>query len=312
MEADMDFVLKIAALILILLGGVFLRRKGFFEEGDYRVISRIVVNMTLPAAVVHAFSDFEKSGEMLFVVLAGIVFSSLPGMISLLFTKRKDKGVRAFFALGASGYSIGSFAMPLIQTFYESSSAIVCMFDIGNAVVVTGGAYALTSAVLQTGTEGRETPGSILKKLCSSVPFDTYVLMFLLVCLNVRVSDVVLKLTAPVAAANKFLAMLMIGMMIKPVSFRSGLKEVIWLVIYRALLGILFAVVIFFAAPFSLEIRKILTVLVFAPISIFAPVYTEKAGGDGGLAGVASSVSVFTGLVFMLVVMFLETLLAGQ
>ncbi|WP_313259708.1 hypothetical protein [Lacrimispora sp.] len=121
-----------------------------------------------------------------------------------------------------------------------------------------------------------------------------------------------MKLTAPVAAANKFLAMLMIGMMIKPVSFRSGLKEVIWLVIYRALLGILFAVVIFFAAPFSLEIRKILTVLVFAPISIFAPVYTEKAGGDGGLAGVASSVSVFTGLVFMLVVMFLETLLAGQ
>ena len=49
----MSFLLTPAAFIIIIFGAYFLKRGGFFGENDYRPVSKIVLNITLPAAVIH-------------------------------------------------------------------------------------------------------------------------------------------------------------------------------------------------------------------------------------------------------------------
>ena len=116
--------------------------------------------------------------------------------------------------INVTGFNIGAFSLPFIQNFFGPGGMIVaCLFDIGNAVMVTGGSFAFTSTFLQTNPGEKQTAGTLLKKFIGSVPFDTYMLMLLLVLFGIPVPDTVLTLIEPVANANAFVAMLLIGMM---------------------------------------------------------------------------------------------------
>ena len=48
---------RAACFIAIIFLGYFLRRSGFFKADDFQVISRIVLKITLPAAIVYSFAD---------------------------------------------------------------------------------------------------------------------------------------------------------------------------------------------------------------------------------------------------------------
>lgn len=50
--------------------------------------------------------------------------------------------------------------------------------------------------------------------------------------------------------------------------------------------------------------RRGLAVLVFAPISVIAPAFTEMGGGDGGLASFINSLSILLGVAGMLAALF--------
>lgn len=59
------------------------------------------------------------------------------------------------------------------------------MFDTGNAVMVAGGTYALTSAAI--GERSEHVVKTIVKKLFSSVLFDTYFVVFLMMVFQIRI-----------------------------------------------------------------------------------------------------------------------------
>ena len=58
--------------------------------------------------------------------------------------------------------------------------------------------------------------------------------------------------------------------------------------------------------PFPLEIRQVLVIAVFAPVSALSAVFTERCDGDVGIAGFTSSASIIisiTIITFLLVSM---------
>ena len=61
------------------------------------------------------------------------------------------------------------------------------MFDTGNAIMMTSGAYAMTSTPLRTGGEEREVSAMFLLKFVKSLPFDAYMMMILLAALGVKI-----------------------------------------------------------------------------------------------------------------------------
>lgn len=296
----MNYLVKPLSYVLVIALGCLLTRAGFFGRDDHRLISKIMINVTLPCTIVRAFDGFSRDTQMFYIVGIGFLCSLLPMVLMYLTSRGADTRLRAYRMLNIGGYNIGCFSLPLIEVFFGSTGVIAaCMFDTGNAVMMTGGSYAMTSTLLHTGGK-RERVGDILMKFLKSVPFDTYMLMFALTALNVRLPETVFTLVQPAAGANAFLAMLMIGMMFEPTLERALLQETARELAVRYGLATVFALLCYAFTPFDPVVRRTLTVLCFAPLSSLAPIYTDRCGGDTALASFTNSISIAVSLVLML------------
>lgn len=50
-----DILYRAAAYLLIIALGVFLKKVGFFHEQDFRTLAKILLNITLPCAIIYSF-----------------------------------------------------------------------------------------------------------------------------------------------------------------------------------------------------------------------------------------------------------------
>ncbi|MEG0752352.1 MAG: AEC family transporter [Angelakisella sp.] len=286
-------LIKAFSFILLIAAGQFLKRMGIFGPRDHQIVVKIVMNITLPAAVIASFSGVQITPQLLAVMLIGLGVNVLLVFFGWLYSRKGSAADKAFAMLNFSGYNIGAFAMPYLQSFLGPSGVVIaCMFDSGNAMVCTGGSYALTSAVVSGGKGEPVTLKSILKKLFSSTAFDTYLAMLLLTVLGIQVHPVILSLLAPAGAANAGVAMLLIGLMLQWEHKPGYLRKAITTVLVRNLVAVVGGLLFFFCTPFPLEIRQVVVIILFAPISVVAAAFTEKCGGDAGLAGFTNSLSI--------------------
>ena len=95
------------------------------------------------------------------------------------------------------------------------------------------------------------------------------------------------------------MAMLMVGLMFKPEKNPVYLTDTAKVVAVRLAMGACFSLLLFWCTPFSYEVRRVLAVVVFAPVSALAPAFTEKSGGNGALSSFANSISIFASLLVM-------------
>ncbi|MFR3662791.1 AEC family transporter [Flintibacter sp.] len=153
-------LIKTGGLLLIVALGYLLKRRGVFQQGDARLLSRIIVNLTLPGALLSSFSEFRLVPSLLAVLAAAAAANVLLLAVSALVTRGRPGPVRALYLLNAPSYNIGTFVLPFVQSFLPPDMLLaVSMFDAGNSPFNCGGAYALTAAL--TGGE-RLTLRSVL------------------------------------------------------------------------------------------------------------------------------------------------------
>lgn len=297
----MDYIFKPVSYVLVIMLGYLLKRAGFFGKDDHRLMSKIMVNITLPCTIIQAFDGFERDAKMFIIVGIGFICAFMPILLMYLTTGRVEKRLRAYRMLNIGGYNIGCFSLPLVQAFFGNTGVVAaCMFDTGNAIMMTGGAYAMTSTLLRTGGEERESIGDVLLKFVKSLPFDAYMMMILLAALGVKIPSVVFTLTRPAGQANAFVAMLMIGMMFEPAGDRALLRETARELVWRYLFAAASAALVFFCTPFELVVRQTLCIVCFAPLSSLAPIYTDRCHSDTALASFTNSVSIAVSLIVML------------
>ena len=78
---------KAGCFVAIIFLGWALRRIGFFKEGDFQVLSKIVLRITLPASIIYSFSDKQIDVSMLmlsvFGFLLGIGYIGIGFLISV-------------------------------------------------------------------------------------------------------------------------------------------------------------------------------------------------------------------------------------
>lgn len=297
----MDYIFKPMSYVLVIMLGYLLKRAGFFGKDDHRLMSKIMVNITLPCTIIQAFDGFERDAKMFIIVGIGFICAFMPILLMYLTTGKVEKRLRTYRMLNIGGYNIGCFSLPLVQAFFGNTGVVAaCMFDTGNAIMMTGGAYAMTSTLLRTGGEERESVGDVLLKFVKSLPFDAYMMMILLAALGVKIPSVVFTLTRPAGQANAFVAMLMIGMMFEPAGDRALLRETARELVWRYLFAAASAALVFFCTPFELVVRQTLCIVCFAPLSSLAPIYTDRCHGNTELASFTNSMSIAVSLVIML------------
>ena len=292
-----EILLRTAGYVAVIVLGYLLRRFGVLRAEDFRVISTLVMKVTLPAAVIINFSGKEMDISLLFVTALALIFGCLCMALGYLLNRRGTKEEQAFCVLNYSGYNIGNFTMPFVQSFLGSTGVIVTgLFDVGNVVVCLGGAAAVAD-VLRRGS--RLSLKKVAVSMSRSVCFLTYVVMTVLTFCGITLPATLLDWVAIPANANVFLSMLMIGVGFSGVQSAGQWKTIRRFLVGRYGLAAILALVCWFVLPFDAEIRRVLVVLVFAPLASANLPFTREMEGDVGLASAMSSVSILVSIVCM-------------
>ncbi|WP_232385507.1 MULTISPECIES: AEC family transporter [Enorma] len=295
-------LLSVLSFVTIILLGIAAARFNLVGKSADKLISTIVFKLTLPATIIHAFGTTEVAPAMLGIVLVGFACSAIPYAIAFFVTRHMDACDRPLFLFGAGGMNIGCFALPFIQAIFPASSVVtVCLIDAGNSIVVTGGSFALTKALLSGDAEGHRGR-AMAKRLFSSIPFDCYIVLIAFVLLGIRVPDAVISFVEPIANANAFLSLLMLGLMTSTHVGEGKLDKLVGVLGLRVAVSLALSLAAFFLLPYDYLTRCVIATVIWAPMSALAPLYTLWCGGDHGLAGLAGTISIVLGIAAMLCV----------
>ena len=282
---------KAATMVLIILMGYGLKRIGYLSHDYFKLLSRISLNITLPCMIVAKFAEFEMDYAFLIFVAIGLILNLLCVGFGFLAGRSRGRLWQAYYMINLAGFNIGSFTLPFVQTFLGPAGVVaVCLFDTGNSIMCTGGTYALAAQVADAGE--RHGMGAFLKKLFSSVPLDTYLVMLTLSMLHIRMPLLVNTFASTVGAANAFLAMLVIGVGFEWRMKRHEVTETVITLLFRYGMAAVVAAAFWFLLPFSAEVRQAMVMVAFSPLSALCPVFTQRVGGNEELSSTLNSISI--------------------
>lgn len=291
---------KALAFVLIILIGYFFKRRGIFAPTDYQLVSKIVLNITLPCAVITSFAHFQMDFSLIVAVLLGLAGNCLMIMVALLLTRRETNAAKIFYIFSLAGYNIGCFTLPFAQAFLTPFAVVaLCMFDVGNSIMCTGMTYALTASCIgyADGRKDKFSVKNIVDKLAHSIPFVVYISMLVLSVSGVHFPKGVYTFTEIVGAANPFLSMLMIGMMFEIKLDKQAMGYVKELFSVRYAASLLCAGAFIYLAPFKQEVNYVIALAFMAPCTIIGPIFVEKLGGNVQLASLFNSMTIITSVI---------------
>ena len=291
----LNILIKAGCYIAIIILGIFLRRIGFFKESDFSILSKIVIRVTLPAALIVNAATREFSPDLLVLSLLGLGGGILYMAAGWLVSRHADKAQQAFDILNHAGYNIGVFVIPFTQSFLAATGVMIAsIFDVGNAFICLGGAYGVASAVKDgKGFDIRQ----VLKALSVSVPFLVHIGTVLMNLLHIPFPAPVVECAGIIANANAFLAMLMIGVGFKLSLEKSKLSRIFRALLIRYSIAAVLALCYWFLLPFDRLIRLTLVILAVSPIGSAVPGFTGDLGGDVGLSCNITSLTILISII---------------
>lgn len=291
----LNILIKAGCYIAIIILGIFLRRIGFFKESDFSILSKIVIRVTLPAALIVNAATRAFSPELLVLSLLGLGGGILYMAAGWLVSRHADKEQQAFDILNHAGYNIGVFVIPFTQSFLGATGVMIAsIFDVGNAFICLGGAYGVASAVKDgKGFDIRQ----VLKALSVSVPFLVHIGTVLMNLLHIPFPAPVVECAGIIANANAFLAMLMIGVGFKLSLEKSKLSRIFRALLIRYSIAAVLALCYWFLLPFDRLIRLTLVILAVSPIGSAVPGFTGDLGGDVGLSCNITSLTILISII---------------
>ena len=293
----LDILIKAGCYIAIIILGMVLRAVGFFKEEDFPVLSKIVVKVTLPAAIIASAAGRELDPAMLTLALLGFGGGVIYMVIGFLMNKKQGRDWQAFGLLNLPGYNIGTFALPFTQSFLGATGVLsTSLFDVGNAFICLGGAYGVASAIKDgNGFDWKR----VVKALSRSAPFLVYVITTAMNLIHLPIPGFVASCASIIAGGNAFLAMLMIGVGFKLDLRKDQLGLIGKTLLARYSVAALLALAYYFLLPFDLEVRQTLVILAFSPIGSAVPGFTSELGGDVGLSCSINSVAILISIVII-------------
>lgn len=287
---------RAVAFVLIIVTGYVLKKKGFFHPDDFYLFSKVVVRITLPCAIISNFSRISMDNSLLFMCVIGLAVNLLMVAVGFVVNLRGSRQDRAFGMLNLSGYNIGNFTLPFVQSFLGPVGfAATSLFDAGNAVMCTGVTYTMAS--IAAGTGDRPSVKNVLKSLFSSLPFDAYLIMTVLAVCRISLPELFTSYAGTVGNANAFLALLMIGIGFEIRMDKEKIREILKILAVRYGLALAFSFTFFLLLPFSLEIRQALAIVVLGPAASVGPAFTGKIGGDVELSSAINSLTIVISIV---------------
>ena len=298
-----DVLIKSLTFILIIVIGYTLKKVDVLKKSDANVVATIIMNITLPCALLTSANGIELDATILILIAIGIISNVVMMIIGYIASIKDDAKMKGAFMINTSGYNIGNFVLPFVQSFFPGMGVVyLCSFDIGNALMGLGMTYAVADHVASG--ENHFDIKELFKKLFSSIPFDVYVLIFILAIFKLQIPSPILTIASTIGAGNSFLAMLMIGLMLEIKGSPLEAKNVFKILGLRMVGTIVVSLLTLFL-PIPLLAKQIMIMAYCAPLSTVSAVFTRKIGYQGDMSATANSLSILVSIVCMVVLLLL-------
>ena len=295
----LDIIIRASYFILMIVVSYLLKRAGILSKEDGVAIARVVLNLTLPCAVLVSFRSFVFDWSYMLIPLISFMSNILMLSVGFMISRGKSREERIFYMLELSAYNIGNFTLAFVTGLLSTAGVVAsCLFDMGNSPMSVAINAVITQIAVGDMMSHRRAFRSLLS-VFTRPAFDAYIIMLIFSALPVSLPDRVFEFAGLISPANGPLAMIMIGLMLEFRLDKSKLKEVVVVNVLRLLLAVAIAFLFFKFAPFPYEVRKAVAITAFAPISSASPAFVAEMKGDVALVGFASTVSIALALILM-------------
>lgn len=293
-----EVLVRAISLILIIASGYLIKKIGWVKKEDFRIFSKIVLNYTLPCAIITSFNEMTIYSSMILLTVIGLGTNGICAIVGMIKGKNQGKEDQAFNVLNIGSFNIGAFTLPYVSSFLGPQGVVITsMFDLGNAIGAAGLNYSIAKSL--TDEKNKVSVKNIIKNMFRNVLFDVYVFMFVLRLLDLRLPSAVITFTGVVGQANTFLAMLMIGIGFEIHLDKSRIKKVISNLISRYVIMIAIAIGVFFLLPLDQQIKEVLCIVLFSPVAAMIPGFTQEIKGDVMASSFLTSLSTIISIVVM-------------
>lgn len=293
-----EIILKALVLFGIVIFAYLLKQLPLFRgQENFEVVSRIVLYVTLPASIISNLNGTVFHPSLLLLCVFGFLCNWIYIAVSYIFGKDRDQ--QSFMMINMNGYNIGNFALPFITYFVQGTPILyVSMFDAGSALMVMSGNY-LVARTVKDGKPQNLSGVNIIKRFFSSPAVVAYVVMVTLSLFSLSLPKVLGEFVGIIGGANTFLCMFMIGLALEMRIDREKLSAILKILSLRYGVALVLAVMVYFFLPGDLTMKKILIILLFAPVASAAPMFTNWLGGDLELSAQVNSLTIIISMVII-------------
>ena len=174
-----DVLINALGFVIVVVIGFLAKQFKVLKKEDGYTLASIIMNITLPCALISNANGITIDGAMIFLIILGIILNLLMIAIAYFGSNGKPGPTRAAYIINCSGYNIGNFVLPFVQVLFpDMGVAYLCMFDVGNSLMDLGGKIAFASSLVNN--DQKPLFKNVIKTLFSSIPFAVYIVIFFL------------------------------------------------------------------------------------------------------------------------------------
>ena len=86
-----DVLCKALSFLLVIFLGYFIKKKGLVDKTFRDGITKLALDITLPAAVISSFLSFEKNNSLYMLMILGLVFNFFMIFVGFIFSLKKER-----------------------------------------------------------------------------------------------------------------------------------------------------------------------------------------------------------------------------
>jgi hypothetical protein len=286
---------KLAAIALLFLAGVLLRRFGGLDARHASLMLRIVATVGLPALIIGAIGRVPMDPALLVLPASAAVVMMAVGVLAagsarLLGLDRPSTGAMIVSAMAMNLAVV----FPFVFVAWGPQALIrTVIYDAGNAITQWTLVYML--AVRFGGHAANAS--AVLRRLAGAPPFVAIVVALFVNRLAPPAADGVLDGLRIVGQIVTLLVLPAMGLLFEP--RRIAAPEVLATVALRCGVGAAVGALIALAFDFAAPIAAVTVVGSAAPVAFSAIVMAERERLDVGLAVAAASLSVLVAMIVL-------------
>ncbi|HAA85690.1 MAG TPA: hypothetical protein DCE14_04970 [Kosmotogaceae bacterium] len=293
---------QIIPLLLVVLLGTVLRVIKFLNLDAGRLISRLVMYVTIPVVIFRAVSQSDIRPGLLWLVLLGAAVPLTTLLIGKWSTRASSGTTRGALLVALCGKNTDLFALPVIQAVYGLGGvSLLALVSMGNALCVFFVAFIM--AAYFNPNRGVVDARKMVRSIALFPPILAFVAGLVFNLSGFSLPDLFLTFAGVVGNANVFLSLLVIGIFLDITVVVKQVRTLVPTLITKyavaLTMGIAFYMVFVNTEPLMASIGLIASLM---PAPVVSLVYSTENNLDHKIAGAVVGTTTVISTVLLIVV----------